>query len=257
VRQSIEKASGVTTLWHRRHHLAGATLWHRPPHLAGAAWQIKTSIPEIERILQAVGTKFVRDDVDHEALAAELRRAFRQYVTRQELERDDATERQTRTEIESIVSPAKRLHETLQSGDRAARLLSEAMERKTQGSARGVWDPSDDRAWSLGRLQQGLAVCLSAATELLEREENLALAWRMPGEPTANYWLMGKLSEIYTNFVGREPFGVARSEDGVPGGPGIRFVQEALEIAGIKNRDGKPYRGEAIEKAWRQRSQGT
>jgi hypothetical protein len=198
--------------------------------------------------------------VDYEALAAELRQAFRQYVTRQELERDDPTERQIRTDIESILSPAKRLHERLaeheQSGDRVARLLSEAMERKTQGRARGVWDPSDEQAWALGKLQQGLAVCLSVTSELLEREENLALAWRMPGEPTANYWLMGKLSEIFTDFVGREPFGIARSGDGVPGGPGIRFVQEALEIAGVRNRDGRQYGPGAIEKAWRER-QGT
>jgi hypothetical protein len=131
------------------------------------------------------------------------------------------------------------------------------MERKTRGRARGVWDPSDEQAWSLGKIAEGLTVCISVASEMLEREENLALAWRTPGEPTANYWFMGKLSEIYTNFVGRKPFGIARSEDGVPGGPGIRFVQKVLEVAGIKNRDGKPYGPEAIEKAWRQRSQGT
>jgi hypothetical protein len=236
----------------------------RRHHLAGAAWQIETSSlgrPEIERILEAVGARHVREAVDYEALAAEFRQAFRQCVTRQELERDDSTERQTRTEIESIVSQAKRLHETLaeheQSGDRAARLLSEAMERATQGTAKGIWDPSDEQAWSLSKLQQGLAVCLSAASGLLERGENLALAWRTPGEPTANYSLMSKLADIYTDFVGREPFGIARSDDGVPGGPGIRFVQEALEIAGVRNRDGKPYGPEAIEKAWRQRIQGT
>jgi hypothetical protein len=253
----------MTTLWRQQ---AGATLWHR----RGAAWQIKTrgvaaslnlrslslGRPEIDRILKAVGARQVKDAVDDEALAAELRQAFRQYVTRQELERDDSTERQTRTELESIVSQAKRLHERIaESGDRAARLLSEAMER--QGKARGVWDPSDEQASSLGRLQQELAVFVSAASGVLECGENLALAWRTPGEPTANYWLMGKLSEIYTAFVGREAFGIARSGDGVPGGPGIRFVQEALEIAGVRNRDGRPYGPGAIEEAWRQRRQGT
>jgi hypothetical protein len=244
-------------------------LWHRRLHLAGAAWQIKTSSlrsislgrPEIERILKAVGARHVREAVDYEALAAELRQAFRQYVTRQELERDDSTERQIRTEIESIVSQAKRLHERLaeheQSGspglrDRAARLLSEAMERKTQGRARGVWDPSDEQAWSLGKLHQGLAVCVSVAPGLLERGENLALAWRTPGEPTANYWLMSKLADIYTDLVGREAFGIARSDDGVPGGPGVRFVQAMLEIASVRNRNRKPYGSEAIEEAWRQ-----
>src|SRR5215472_13852138 len=96
----------------RLHHLAGATLWHRRLRLAGAAWQIKTSSlgrPEIERILKAVGARHVREAVDYEALAAKLRQAFWQYVTRQELERDDSTGRQIRTEIESIVSQAKRL----------------------------------------------------------------------------------------------------------------------------------------------------
>jgi hypothetical protein len=215
----------------------------RPPLAA-----ISLGRPEIERVLQAVGAKFVRDDVDHEALAAELRQAFRQYVTRQELERDDATERQIRTEIESIVAWAKRLPTT---GDRAARLLSEAMER--QSGARGVWDPS---AWSLDKMQQGLAECLSAASGLLERGENLALAWRTPGERTANYWLLGKLADIYTELVGRVAFGIARSDrrSGIPGGPGIRFVQAVLEIAGLKNRDGRPWGPEAIEKAWRQRA---
>jgi hypothetical protein len=235
-------------------------LWHRRPHLAGAAWSLRPISPEIERILKAVGAKFVREDVNHEALEEELRREFRQHRTRQELERDDATELQVRTRIESIMSQAKRLHEELAEHeqspglrDRGARLLSEAMERKTQGRARGVLDPSDEQAWFLDKLQEGVAVCVSAASELLERED-LALAWRTPSEPTANYWLMGKLTNVYTALVGREPFGIARAADGVPGGPGIRFVQEVLEIAGIRNRDGRPYRPAAIEEAWRQRA---
>jgi hypothetical protein len=253
VRQSIEKASGV------EREITMTTLWHRRPHVAGAASQIKSlrSIslgrPEIERILKAVGARHVGEAVSYDALAAELRQAFREHVTRQELERDDPTERQVRTEIDRIMAWAKRFPT---SGDRAARLLSEAMERKTQSRAREVWDPSGEQAWSLRKLQEGLAVCVSVAPGLLEREENLALAWRTPGEPTANYWLMGKLADIYTDFVGREPFGIARSgkRGGIPGGPGIRFVQEVLEIAGLKNRDGRPWGPEAIEEAWRQRA---
>jgi hypothetical protein len=272
--QSIEKASGVeseitmTTLWRRRHHLAGATLWHRRPHLAGAAWQIKTSSlrfslgrSEIEQILKAVGTKFVRDDVNCAALAEELRLAFRQHDTRQQLERDDATERQVREEIESIMAQAKRLYETLaeheQLKDRAARLLSAEMEQQTQSRATGVWGPGDEQVWSLGELRQGLEVLAWAASRLLERER-LAMGWRAPREPMANYWLMGKLTKIYSDLVGRTAFGIARSDrhSEIPGGPGIRFVQAVLEIAGLKNRDGRPWGPQAIEKAWRQRRRG-
>ena len=205
--------------------------------------------PEIERILKAGGTKFVREDVNHEALAEELRLAFRQHDTRQQLERDDSTERQVRKEIEKIMAWAKRFPTP---GDLAARLLSEEMEHdpERQNTGRGVWDLSDEKTWSLGKLQEGVGASEGAASRLLKRER-LAMLWRTPGELTANYWLMGKLADIYSDFVGQTAFGIARSDrrSGIPGGPGIRFVQAVLEIAGLKNRDGRPWGPEAIEEA--------
>ena len=119
-----------------------------------------------------------------------------------------------------------------------------------------MWDLSDEKTWSLGKLQEGVGASEGAASRLLKRER-LAMLWRTPGELTANYWLMGALADIYSRLVGRDVFGIARSDDGVPGGPGIRFVQAVLEIAAFRNRDSRPWGPEAIEKAWRQRAQGT
>jgi hypothetical protein len=195
--------------------------------------------PAIHQILKTVGAKFVKEAVDYDVLAEELMLAFRLHDTRQQLERDDSTEWQVRKEIEKIMAWAKRFPTP---GDRAARLLSEEMGRdpETQSRARGVWDFTDEQTWSLGKLQQGLEALERAAPRLLKCE-SLAMGWRTPGEPMANYWLMGALADIYTRLVGRKAFGIGRSDDGVPGGPGIRFILAVLEIAGLKNRDGRPW----------------
>jgi hypothetical protein len=62
-------------------------------------------------------------------------------------------------------------------------------------------------------------------------------------------WLIEKaLPEVYRQHFG-EKFGFSRDKNtGIPSGPGIRFIIEALSILGVNTpRDGKPFGAEAIE----------
>ena len=188
--------------------------------------------PAIDKILRDAGAKFVRESVDYDALAEELTKAFKQHQTRQDLEREP-TDRQLRSKFKKIGTPAKRLHEELAhyEWNRVRHLLFEEMERQL----RLLSATSEPLPWSLNELQQQIDILEKSAAKLLERE-HLALFWDQPGEIKANYWLMGALSNIYTCWVGRKPFGISRSEKvgGIPGGPGMRFVQGVLATAGLR-----------------------
>jgi hypothetical protein len=196
----------------------------------------------VERILAAVGEKFIPPDLDKQKLRADLVSCGETYLSAVQRRSDKATKDRI-SRLESIREAAKRLEAQLGPDD--------------------VWDWKD-RYSECEYLQdhvENLTRLLTSEIDDLMFEVEWGPDWReairlnVPARALADRWkarspfewIAGDyLPQVFTAHFGKKPTFHRRKD--VPDSPAICFIERALIELGITNR-GRPYSRESIAKA--------
>jgi hypothetical protein len=196
----------------------------------------------VERILAAVGEKFIPPDLDKQKLVTGLASCLATYSSAVQRRLDKTTKDRIRR-LKSIQNAAKGLNQELVPDDiwdwsdmySECERLQEEVKYLIERVDSEIDDLTFELEWGpdwLENIRLGLA------------PRALADRWkaRSPFE-----WVAGNyLPELFRTHFGRRP--TFNRRKGVPDSPAIRFIERALTELGITNR-GRPYSRGSIAKA--------
>jgi hypothetical protein len=196
----------------------------------------------VQRILAAVGEKFIPPDLDKQKLVTDLASCLATYSSAVQRRSDKPTKDRVRR-LKSIQNAAKRLERQLVPDDiwdwsdrfSECERLQEEVKYLIERVDLEIEDLTFELRWGpdwLENIRRGLA------------PRALADRWkaRSPFEWVAGHYL----PELFRTHFGRKP--TFNRGKGVPDSPAIRFIERALTELGITNR-GRPYSRGSIAKA--------
>jgi hypothetical protein len=193
---------------------------------------------QIQRILRAVGTRYVPPDLDRERLAADLSRAVFGYEVRR-LFQHPPTEQAVRERLKRLAEAVDGLDKELPT--RRNRLHWELLNilDNEEGASHG----------SLAKFYAHLHWLKMLVARVRTRDK--AVITPLSKEPWgAEYWLFGEeLPTIFARHFGRKA-GRSRPRPGKAAtGPYIRFALAVADLLGVRKSTGQPYGAETIVKA--------
>jgi hypothetical protein len=191
--------------------------------------------PEIERILQALGAKFVPADLDRNQLAADLSRAALGYGVRK-LFQDPPSEEAVQERLSRLERQIDALYKELPtSGNRLDWELLNILDN-TEGAFHG----------SVSRFCAHLRWLKTLVERARERDSIVITPFTK--EPFgAEYWLFGQ--ELATTFARHFQREAGYSRVQRASGPYVRFACAVAVLLGVRKSTGEPYGPETIAKA--------
>ena len=198
----------------------------------------------VERILAAVGAKFIPADLDKQKLATDLASCFTVHSSAVQRRSDKPTKDRIHR-LKSIQKAAKRFEGQLMPddvwdwSDRYSE--SELLQSEVEYLIKRLDSEIEDLTWEL---EWGPWPDVREAIRRNLNPRDLANRWkvRSPFEWVAGHYL----PELLRTHFGIKPTFHRRND--VPDGPAIRFIERALVELGITNRK-RPYSRESIAKA--------
>lgn len=224
----------------------------------------------LERILDAVGKKFVPADLNRAALMDDLEHAAREFRLGQHYRKAPAEKQE---KLKRMARYAQMLINALRDDD-VARIALEALPDNVRRAMlasnfdltdffaalveapEGKTLEPDERKLSQ-RLVAALSTLVEAPTQHMRGRDKLTALKRSMGvgDASAFRWLVGvTFPEIYERHFKRMA-GVSRNAAAKVRGPYVRFVKAALSELGI-SKSGKPYKPETIAAALHGEKQG-
>jgi hypothetical protein len=198
----------------------------------------------VERILAAVGAKFIPPDLDKQKLVTDLASCLAIYSSAVQRRSDKPTKDRIHR-LKSIQKAAKRFERQLMPddvwdwSDRYSEC--EFLQSEIEYLIKRLDSEIEDLTWEL---EWGPWPDVREAIRRNLNPRDLANRWkvRSPFEWVAGHYL----PELFRTHFGRKP--TFNRRKGVPDSPAIRFIERGLTELGITNR-GRPYSRESIAKA--------
>lgn len=210
---------------------------------------------DVDIVLDAIGRNFIPPTLDRAQFGSAIGRAMTNSKTADELSAH-AKWKAGYAHAEKIRHVGKRLSTLL--SDENGDWVTKREVHPTDNNPNLISLSADfwsSRHTSISEFRKNLDLLVRHAEKLVKDAEDRGIR---NGSPTGDFFdsshstfeqLVGEhLAKVYREFICREP-GVARTKDGKPGGPYVRFISAVLKIEGI-TYNGSPYTTASIAKAW-------